>query len=142
MVNETPVRRYYVLGDVYLPIVAHDGIEDPEEAAGVRGRIRLQFPAYAADSLDAGGAGHVARQHHVEAVQVGLLEPVPEIRDLLRREFCALDLPISRVVAYAPCQVRSGQVRSAPLRSSGCRRVEKGGRTELHRIQGGGIAAQ
>lgn len=118
MVNETLVGGYHVLGDVYLPIVAHDGIEDPEEAARVGSGVGFQFSAYAADGLDARGAGHVAGQHHVEVIQVGLLEPVPEIRDLLCREFRALDSPISRVVAYAPRQARS-DLRRIPTSGRG-----------------------
>lgn len=105
MVDEASIRRYHVLGDVYLPIVAHDGVKHPEEAARSGRSIRLELHGDLTNGLDAGGPGHVARQHHVEVVEVGLLEAIPEICDLLRSKPRTLESPIPGMVTYAPMSV-------------------------------------
>lgn len=103
VLDQAPVRGHDVVGDVQLAVVAHDGVQDPEEAAGPTPRLFLELLGDVAHGLDGGGARHVARQHHVEPVEVRLLQALPEVRDLLRRYPRASPLPISGVVACA-CQ--------------------------------------
>lgn len=100
MLDQAPIRRHDVVGHVQLAIVAHDGVQDPKEAARFRPRLFLELFSNVAHGLDGGRARYVARQHHVELVEVRLLETLPEIRYLLRRYSCALPLSISGMVAY------------------------------------------
>lgn len=94
------VRGDDVLGDVDLAVVAHDGVEDPEEAAGRVAILDLELLGDVADGDDGLGAGDVAREHHVEVVEVRLPQPVIQVGDFLGRDLCACPLPISRVVAW------------------------------------------
>lgn len=95
------VRGHHVVGDVQAAVVAHDGVQDPEEASPVLRVLRLmaQLLGDGAHGLDGGGARHVPREHHVEAVEEGHLEALPQVRDLLRRDPRAFPLAVSRVVA-------------------------------------------
>lgn len=94
------VRGHDVLGDVQLAVVAHDGVQHPKEAARApRAPLGLELGGDAPHGLDGLGAGDVAREHHVEVVEVGLLQAGEQVGDFLRRHLGALDLSVARVVA-------------------------------------------
>lgn len=97
VLDKALVCRHDILRHIEIPIVAHDGIQDPEEVFGPLG---LEFPGDLSNSLYGFCAGYVAREHHVKIVQVRLLQPLPKVRYLPRGDSCPLELPIASVIAY------------------------------------------
>lgn len=102
VLDEALIRGHDLLGDVQLPVVAHDGVQDPEEAArrSRSGLLPLELLCDIAHGHDGLGAGDVAREHHVKVVQVRLLEPFKEVPDLLGGHSCPLPLSVPCVIAY------------------------------------------
>ena len=101
--NQAAVGGDDVLGDVEPAVVAHDGVEDPEEGRGTTRRLgprRQPRPLRLLLQL--------AREHHIEVVEIRLLQAVPEVRDLLGREPRPLPLLVARVVAFFFARARVG----------------------------------
>lgn len=72
MIDQLLISRHDILRHVEVPVVAHDRVQNPEEAAGPRLGFPLERLRYPAHGLDGRGARDVARQHHVEVVEVRL----------------------------------------------------------------------
>jgi hypothetical protein len=99
VVHQAPVHGHDVGRDIEVAVVAHDRVQHPEEAPRLGLRLALELLRYLSDRLERRGAGYVARKHHVEVVEVGLLQALVEVGDLLRRHFRARPLSVSGVVA-------------------------------------------
>lgn len=98
MFDQVSVGGDDILGYVEVAIVAHDRIQDPEEATRLELGLLLEIFRYPPDRLDGRGAGDVSRQHHVECVEIGLPEALVQIRDLLCRYSCSFPLLVAGVV--------------------------------------------
>lgn len=128
------VRRHDVIRDIQFAVVAHHGVQHPEKATRPRFCPRLEVLRDPAHRLDGFRAGYVAREHHVEVVEVGLLQPLVQVRDLLRRDLGALDLSVAGVIT---CSQGVGGQNRASERGGSLGRL-----TELHRIQCGNVAPE
>lgn len=114
------VFRHLILRNIQLPIIAHNRIKHylvslhskngvhantrsartPEEAPRLRSRRQLELAGDAADGLQGVGAGHVARQQHVEAREVRVAQAGVEELELGGGGFGAGDLAVGGVVAW------------------------------------------
>ena len=90
-----------VFVDVYAAVVAHYGVEDPEEGAGLLrcGCSRAAGSADFPDFLDQSGGGAVAGEHHVKSVEAGALQAGVERGDFFGGGFAAFEAAVGDVVA-------------------------------------------
>ena len=89
------------MGDVEGAVVAHDGVEDPEEAPGSGLGFGFELFGDGPDGFEGFRTWDVAGEHHVKVVEVGLLEAAEQVRDLLGGRFRSCPLPVSGVVAWS-----------------------------------------
>jgi hypothetical protein len=97
--GERPVSRYHVLGHVEPAVIPHDGIKNPEETAGRRRGLFPQLLPNGPDSLHSRRAGDIPREHHVELIQIRLLQALEQGGDLVRGHPRAFPLSVAGVVA-------------------------------------------
>jgi hypothetical protein len=92
------VHRNRVFCHVDAAVVAHDGVEDPEESP--RRGFLAELAADFADFLDESGGRAVAGEHHVEVVEVGVFEAGVEGGDFFGGGFAAVEAFVGYVVTW------------------------------------------
>ena len=106
IVEQGFVDGQLVFVDVYAAVVAHYGVEDPEEGAGFGGVAGAERSGDFAYFLDQSGGGAVAGQHHVETVEAGALEAGVKGGDFFGGGFAAFEAAVGDVVACGLLVIR------------------------------------